>query len=153
MIQVDDAVPIVVNDHAVVARTGDGAVNPPPSVDFRIVSVVWEVGDLRCSDVSATPNCGSPHLRIVPGKVSGAPHLESSRITAQTIAALHDRLRSVEQLASYYPEMTLTLSVRHLERQLAARVDVPLASQLPGADLGLPRGFHGRCQPHSDLKT
>lgn len=63
-----------------------------------------------------------PHLRIVPGKVSGEPHLERSRITTQTIAALHDRVRSVEQVASYYPEMSLD-AIREaveLERQLAA---------------------------------
>ena len=32
-----------------------------------------------------------PHLRIVPSKVAGEPHVEQSRLTTQTIAALADR--------------------------------------------------------------
>jgi uncharacterized protein (DUF433 family) len=62
------------------------------------------------------------HLRIVPGKVSGEPHLDRSRITTQTIAALYDRVHSVERVASYFPEVSpdAIREAVELERQLAA---------------------------------
>lgn len=46
-----------------------------------------------------------PHLRIVPGKLSGEPHLERSRITSQAVWALYDRFRDLEKVASFYPEV------------------------------------------------
>ena len=63
-----------------------------------------------------------PHLRIIPGKVSGEPHLVRSRITTQTVAALHERLRSVERIAALYPEVEgkAIAEAIELERQLAA---------------------------------
>ena len=44
-----------------------------------------------------------PHLRIVPGKLSGEPHLEHSRISTLTLAALSDRGLSVSAIADMYP--------------------------------------------------
>lgn len=46
-----------------------------------------------------------PHLRIVPGKVSGEPHLDHSRITTQSVAALYDRFRDLAKVVSFYPEV------------------------------------------------
>jgi uncharacterized protein (DUF433 family) len=43
-----------------------------------------------------------PHLRIVPSKVTGEPHLENSRVTTQTVAALADRGYEAEVIASMY---------------------------------------------------
>jgi uncharacterized protein (DUF433 family) len=43
-----------------------------------------------------------PHLRIVPSKVAGEPHLEHSRLTTQTVAALADRGYGAEVIASMY---------------------------------------------------
>ena len=42
-----------------------------------------------------------PHLRIVPSKVAGEPHVEHSRLTTQTIAALADRGYPVAQIAAH----------------------------------------------------
>jgi uncharacterized protein (DUF433 family) len=61
-----------------------------------------------------------PHLRIVPSKVAGEPHIEHSRVTTQTIAALADRGYSSLQLAHMYdePETAIREAI-DLERQLA----------------------------------
>lgn len=61
-----------------------------------------------------------PHLRIVPSRVAGEPHVEHSRLTTQTIAALGDRGYSAEQIAAMYEEPELVIAEAiDLERQLA----------------------------------
>lgn len=62
-----------------------------------------------------------PHLRIVPAKVAGEPHVEHSRITTQTIAALAARGYSAAQLADMYqePEEAIAEAI-DLERDLSA---------------------------------
>ena len=44
-----------------------------------------------------------PHLRIIPGRVSGEPHLVGSRITTQVAAALHRNIADTEKIAALYP--------------------------------------------------
>lgn len=63
-----------------------------------------------------------PHLRIVPGKVSGEPHLDHSRITTLTIASLYDRFGVVSKVAALYPDVSqhAIQDAIDLERQLAA---------------------------------
>ncbi len=63
-----------------------------------------------------------PRLRIVPGKVSGEPHLAGSRLTTRTVAALAERGFAAEQIAELYPhEDRLGLEeALELERSLAA---------------------------------
>lgn len=46
-----------------------------------------------------------PHLRIVPGKVSGEPHLDHSRITTQAVSALYDRFGDLDKVVSFYPDV------------------------------------------------
>lgn len=43
-----------------------------------------------------------PHLRIVPDKVAGEPHIEQSRLTTQTVAALAGRSYATAQIAAMY---------------------------------------------------
>lgn len=43
-----------------------------------------------------------PHLRIVPAKVAGEPHIEHSRVTTQTVAALAERGYTNTEIASMY---------------------------------------------------
>lgn len=45
-----------------------------------------------------------PHLRIVPGKVAGEPHLAGSRITSLSVAALSLRGFDLERIAVMYPD-------------------------------------------------
>jgi uncharacterized protein (DUF433 family) len=62
-----------------------------------------------------------PHLRIVPAKVAGEPHVAHSRLTTQTIAALADRGYSVAEIAAMYAEAEDAIGEAiDLERQLAA---------------------------------
>lgn len=44
------------------------------------------------------------HLRIVPGKCAGEPHLDGSRLTTITIAALAGRGYSLDDVARLYPD-------------------------------------------------
>ena len=63
-----------------------------------------------------------PHLCIVPGKVSGEPHIEGSRITSQVIAALYNRTHSVQTISEMYPGFSTVHfeEAVDLERSLAA---------------------------------
>lgn len=45
-----------------------------------------------------------PHLRIIPGKLHGEPHLLGSRITSATIYTLHSSGYGIEQISAMYPE-------------------------------------------------
>ena len=63
-----------------------------------------------------------PHLRIVPGKVSGEPHVERSRVTTLALSALSLRGYSEVQIAHLYP-MLPPPSIEEaidLEHELAA---------------------------------
>jgi uncharacterized protein (DUF433 family) len=62
-----------------------------------------------------------PHLRIVPGKLSGSPHIERTRIETVTIAALAHRQYDSQKIEALYPAaspLSLVEAV-DLERQLA----------------------------------
>lgn len=61
-----------------------------------------------------------PHLRIVPGKVSGEPHLDHSRITTQAVSALYLRFGDLDKVISFYPEVApqAISEAIDLERQL-----------------------------------
>ena len=63
-----------------------------------------------------------PHLRIVPGKVSGEPHIAESRITTQVVAALFRRTRDVQAIVELYPGFSVAQfeDAIDLERSLAA---------------------------------
>lgn len=63
-----------------------------------------------------------PHLRIVPGKVSGEPHLFRSRLTTTTVAALASRGFDEEAIRRLYPHESPEGLVEavDLEQRLAA---------------------------------
>jgi uncharacterized protein (DUF433 family) len=63
-----------------------------------------------------------PHLRIVPGKVSGEPHLAHSRLTTQSVAALAARGFALPDIRRLYPDedaQGLSEAIE-LEQRLAA---------------------------------
>jgi uncharacterized protein (DUF433 family) len=62
-----------------------------------------------------------PHLRIVPDRVAGEPHLEHTRLTTQTLAGLAARGYSSNRLAEMYdvPEVAVREAV-DLESTLRA---------------------------------
>jgi uncharacterized protein (DUF433 family) len=61
-----------------------------------------------------------PHLRIVPGKLSGSPHIFHTRIETITIAALADRGFDSAKIQKLYPKVrpVALLEAVDLERQL-----------------------------------
>lgn len=61
----------------------------------------FRVGEGRGPDLI----CPRPHLRIVPGKVSGEPHVAGSRVTTQAIAAVHQRFGAIEDVVAFYPDL------------------------------------------------
>lgn len=63
-----------------------------------------------------------PRLRIIPGKVSGEPHLEGSRITTLTVAALCRYFGDMASVAAMYPEVDPEAipQAYELEKDLAA---------------------------------
>jgi uncharacterized protein (DUF433 family) len=78
-------------------------------VDSRGASVFSEMLDLLgpfASDSLVGPDLirPRPHLRIVPGRCSGEPHIERTRITTLAIKALNDRGFSDDQIGRLYPE-------------------------------------------------
>ena len=46
-----------------------------------------------------------PRLRIIPGKMSGEPHLAGSRITTQVAAALYERIPDATRIAALYGDL------------------------------------------------
>ena len=48
-----------------------------------------------------------PCLRIIPGRVSGEPHLVGSRITTQVVAALYREIKDVGKIAGLYPGVSI----------------------------------------------
>jgi uncharacterized protein (DUF433 family) len=67
-----------------------------------------------------------PTLRIVPRKISGAPHIAGTRVPTQSIFALAERGLSVGQIANIYPFVgrdSLRDSI-DLEKQLKSNIGV-----------------------------
>lgn len=65
-----------------------------------------------------------PHLRIVPGKLSGEPHVERTRIATSSIASLHRRGYPDELIGELYPDVDATAIAEAiaLEGQLAGNL-------------------------------
>jgi Protein of unknown function (DUF433). len=74
-------------------------------------------------DAGHGPNLIQPrsHLRIVPGKCAGEPHVSGTRVTTLVIKALADRGFDEEAIARLYPdqERVALLEAIDLERTLA----------------------------------
>jgi len=47
-----------------------------------------------------------PHLRIIPGKLGGEPHVADTRIETSVIQALHQRDLSIDSIVQLYPDLT-----------------------------------------------
>lgn len=66
-----------------------------------------------------------PHLRIVPGKLSGSPHIVSTRIETIAISALRDRGLDHEKIHQLYPVVAPVAIAEaiDLEQQLRANLN------------------------------
>ncbi len=78
----------------------------------------FEFGQLRGPDLLRP----RPRLRIIPGKMSGEPHLAGSRITTQAAAALYEHIPDVEKISGLYAQMDADVFEQAIEfeRSLAA---------------------------------
>ena len=85
------------------------------------------LGPFEVTD-GAGPDLRRPreHLRIVPGKCAGEPHLDGSRLTTVTVAALAGREYSLDDVARLYPDETRESleEAIDLERSLGTLVPV-----------------------------
>lgn len=68
------------------------------------------------------------HLRIVPGKVSGEPHLEHSRLTTLTVAALAERGYDAAAIAELYPDEAPAALAEAIELEQALAVNARTAA-------------------------
>ncbi len=64
------------------------------------------LGPFDSGDGSRGPDLRRPraHLRIVPGKCAGEPHLDGTRVTTTAIAALSERGFGLDDIARLYPD-------------------------------------------------
>ena len=71
-----------------------------------------------------------PELRIVPGKLSGSPHIAETRVETRALAALAEDGYSLEDIAKLYPYLALAQiqQALELEQQLAQNLSVPAAA-------------------------
>ncbi len=62
------------------------------------------------------------YIRIIPGILSGEPHIEGTRIDTRSVGALRQRGFSVEQITELYPEISIAqvTSAVTLEKRLSA---------------------------------
>jgi len=84
---------------------------------FDLIAPFKETRVARGPDLQAP----RPHLRIVPGKLSGSPHIVHSRIETLTVAALAARGYDTERIQRFYPHVTPIIAFAEavdLERQL-----------------------------------
>lgn len=71
-----------------------------------------------------------PELRIVPGKLSGSPHIAGTRVETRAIAALFNDGYDASQVAELYPYLSTEQIVQalDLEQQLAQNLSLPAAA-------------------------
>jgi uncharacterized protein (DUF433 family)/DNA-binding transcriptional MerR regulator len=72
----------------------------------RLRDVLDLLGPFQGADGAWGPDLRRPraHLRIVPGKCAGEPHLDGTRLTTTTIAALAGRGYELDDLVRLYPD-------------------------------------------------
>ncbi len=92
-LRVDQAGKIWVQANGIVETDGQQAL--PETLDLL---GPFELGQLRGPDLLRP----RPHLRIIPGKMSGDPHLAGSRITTQVAAALYEHIPDADRIAGLY---------------------------------------------------
>jgi uncharacterized protein (DUF433 family) len=70
------------------------------------------------------------HLRIVPGKLSGSPHIIGTRVETRALAALCNDGYDARQVADLYPYLLAEQidEALDLERQLEQNLSVPVAA-------------------------
>lgn len=122
-----------------VAVTRDGKVvleapgSPPETIDGQVLSrdVIDLVAPFETLEGSRGPDLLVPRelLRIVPRKLSGAPHVLDTRVETQAIAALAQRGYAPDKILELYPFLSSTAIAQsiELEQQLARNISLRAA--------------------------
>lgn len=111
---VDTAGEVLLRPRADVETVGGQGVMPEA---LDVLAPFERGGELRGPDLRMP----RPHLRIVPGKLAGAPHVVHSRVETQSVAALAARGYEPGEIREMYPFLDLDGIVEavELEQQLA----------------------------------
>lgn len=124
----EEGAPRVAVDRAggVFVRSADGSVQTPEGL--RPLEEEWLelIEPFTTWEGTRGPNLQAPkpHLRIVPGKLSGSPHIVSTRIETIAIAALRDRGLDHDRIHMLYPVVSpiAIAEAIDLEKQLNANL-------------------------------
>ena len=106
----DEGGPAVVLDRAgrVYLRTAPDRVETPAGARPLDAELLDLIEPFSTAEATEGPNLQAPrpHLRIVPGKLAGSPHIVSSRIETVAIAALADRRLETDRIHALYPAVS-----------------------------------------------
>lgn len=89
-------------------RLAAGQVETPRGARPLDAELLDLIEPFSTAEATEGPNLQSPrpHLRIVPGKLAGSPHIVSSRIETLAIATLADRRLDPERIHGLYPAVS-----------------------------------------------
>ncbi len=85
-------------------RRGKAAVSPRPGHQAVEPGLLNLVAPYESGPDLLEPR---PHLRIVPGKLGGEPHLANTRIQSATVFALAQAEYDIEQISAFYPGVSI----------------------------------------------
>jgi uncharacterized protein (DUF433 family) len=113
----------------VVDRDGNVLLNPPggalqtPAGQRVVRELLDVVAPFDTVEGLRGPDLRAPrtHLRIIPLKLAGSPHVEGTRIETRALAALRSRGYEINQIAALYPKVAAYAidEALDLESQLA----------------------------------
>jgi uncharacterized protein (DUF433 family) len=111
---------VVINIKAMPLQMTDGQYLPPDVVDI--------LGPFEGLEGAHGPDLLRPRptLRIIPRKISGAPHIEGTRLPTQSISVLAERGFTLEELAGIYPFASLEALKDSIELEKQLQLNVSL---------------------------
>lgn len=128
----DEGGPAVAVDRSgsVYLRTGPGRVETLAGAWPLDAELLDLIEPFSTTEATEGPNLQSPrpHLRIVPGKLAGSPHIVSSRIETVAIAALSDRGFDRERIHTLYPIVAPVAIGEAIELELQLRQNLKVAA-------------------------
>lgn len=128
----DEGGPAVTVDRggSVYLRTGPGRVETLAGAWPLDTELLDLIEPFSTTEATEGPNLQSPrpHLRIIPGKLAGSPHIVSSRIETVAIAALSDRGFDRERIHTLYPIVAPVAIGEAIELELQLRQNLKVAA-------------------------
>lgn len=96
-------------------------------LDAELLDVLrpFEIGETQRGPDLVAPR---PRLRIVPGKLAGAPHVHRTRIGTEALAALHRRRLTTAKIMRLYPVIQAADVEQALDLESQLQPDLALAA-------------------------